>query len=282
MKKYSDEYYFSFEGKKFGEWTVLGVTQSESRNKQVFVCQCKCNRISLIPLHKLINTQQSNSCSSCSLIIRFNDCWLDKINIDQAYFLGFVFADGSLLKRNNATLRIVLNNKDKILLKRFAKWLKFEGTITDDGRGCCQLACTSYHFAKHLKSYGIINNKTYNDNDLTFLNNFSNKLFWSWLHGYSDGDGYIGKKHWSLTAIDNTFEAVREILENRNIAFDNAYPRLNNKTNRTTWEMHFHKQKCLKYLPLLYQNEFKGLDRKYQRAKKLCASGYYGKNKIYI
>lgn len=61
--------------------------------------------------------------------VDFNENYFEKIDTeDKAYFLGFIMADGCILKNRN-TLKIIIHKKDKHILEDFSKCIDFKGSI---------------------------------------------------------------------------------------------------------------------------------------------------------
>lgn len=52
-------------GTKFGKWTIISETIERKNNLTLWECQCKCGKVSKVPLNNLMNGS-SRQCSSCS------------------------------------------------------------------------------------------------------------------------------------------------------------------------------------------------------------------------
>ncbi len=117
-------------------------------------------------------------------------------NIDnefKAYFIGLMIADGNVFESNDgyerqSSISITLDNKDKYILEEFKKSLRINTKISDDGRGCSQIAVRSTQMAKDLSQYGIIPRKTLT----TFLPIIDDEYMPHLIRGILDGDGCIG------------------------------------------------------------------------------------------
>lgn len=127
-----------------------------------------------------------------------NDCAFDDISNEVAYWLGFIAADGSIVKN---TLRFVLNRQDRNHLDRFMEFLNSDYTVhnhtayyidTDGIKHCfdaCNCKITSEHIVETLSKYGIIQRKKYSDID--FLSYIPSEYKLDFVVGFFDGDGSV-------------------------------------------------------------------------------------------
>jgi len=120
----------------------------------------------------------------------FDEDYFKEIDTEQkAYFLGFLFADG-----HNCVGKYIsmdLQFRDRRILEKFSKALKYEGPIFDRERNdslYSRLRVSSKKLSHDLLKYGMIQNKTVNP--LVFPN-IRVDLMWHFLRGLSDGDGSI-------------------------------------------------------------------------------------------
>lgn len=119
--------------------------------------------------------------------------YFEKINTKQkVYFLGLIFADGSISKKTNNELlfEIGFSNKDKILLNNFSEAINYEKKYIRKrkNKNFWRINISSNLFCKFLISHGMIvgKNKTYNI-ELPSLN--SRTQYLAFLLGFFDGDG---------------------------------------------------------------------------------------------
>ena len=113
----------------------------------------------------------------------------------KAYFLGLIIADGNVFldKSGNrqASISITLDSNDKYILEKFKKELKTNTAISNDGRGCSQIAVRSNKMATDLSNYGVVPNKSL----ITYLPLLTDDKFMPHLiRGIMDGDGSIFMK----------------------------------------------------------------------------------------
>lgn len=124
-------------------------------------------------------------------------------NIDteeKAYWLGFIYADGSVDSRHKK-LKVTLSNTDEDHLIKLQKFLGHEKALykykeklfsLNSNYTCkpqVELSVYSVELFNSLQVFGIIPNKTYNFClDLSTIPNYLHKHFW---RGMIDGDGCL-------------------------------------------------------------------------------------------
>ena len=107
-------------------------------------------------------------------------------NAEKAYWLGFIFADGSL--RHN-TLRFGLVVEGKIHLQKLASILHYTGPLRYyPSVGSWNLELTHPKFAKDLRDKGVVERKTWLVSYPNFLPKTLHRHF---IRGVFDGDGSI-------------------------------------------------------------------------------------------
>lgn len=123
---------------------------------------------------------------------RLEENYFSDINTsNKAYFLGLLFADGSVEHNSSreTMIRIQLLNEDKQLLEKFKSEISSDGKITDAKGDTCVFSVRSDQMAKDLEQFGIIPNKTYETHFLP--NNIPPAFLTDFLRGYIDGDGSL-------------------------------------------------------------------------------------------
>lgn len=146
--------------------------------------------------------------------------YFKKINTKQkAYFLGLIFADGSISKKANKdlTFEIGFSNKDKILLLKFSKAIRYEKKYIKKrkNKNYWRININSNLFCKSLINHGMIagREKTYNIK-LPSLN--SRDLYLAFLLGFFDGDGTANTTRITTASLD----FLEEIKSKFNIIFN--------------------------------------------------------------
>lgn len=129
----------------------------------------------------------------------FNEHYFDEIDTkDKAYWLGFIYADGFILKN-----RIMKRGSDSlgITLGETEPLEKFNESICSNRpiyhfiqNGYCEnsdkyrLVFKSDHMVSMLEKWGCVSRKTF---DLTFPKFLSQELIPHFVRGYFDGDGSV-------------------------------------------------------------------------------------------
>ena len=196
---------------------------------------------------------------------------------NKAYWIGFIFADGSIqynTKRRNYELVIELNKGDVELLEDFNRELgnvhdiKFrhrekyicgypELSITDSA----VLRIYSKDIVDGLISHGVVPNKT-NNTVYPKLENY----FLDFLRGYIDGDGciHISKSNHLYVHITSSFIDVFEYLQNKLSEYSinsSIY-----KEKERKYRLCFYGDNAERLLDLIYYDEHvQKLDRKYNK-----------------
>lgn len=161
--------------------------------------KCENCGINFNKKHSSIKRTKHNFCSRI--------CWYKKADIDvvnrdffqnidteeKAYWLGFIYADGSIHSSINR-LQILLSTKDKSHLLKFAKI--FAAKVVDKKRKYGTSVCYVYgsKICNSLIEKGVKPRKTYIDSSEIF-NHVPSGLLNHFVRGYFDGDGTVGKNN---------------------------------------------------------------------------------------
>jgi len=142
----------------------------------------------------------------------FNRDYFSVLNLERAYWAGFIAADGCLSTVGNSIkLSIRLNRKDHNHLEMFKKCISHEGPVHKGSSLRKQTTC----FFSVIEINGIFEwqsdlYKIYNitpKKSLTLKppNLRDSSLIKAFIIGYIDGDGYIGRRHyynyWRLSIV---------------------------------------------------------------------------------
>lgn len=131
--------------------------------------------------------------------LKFDNTVFDSIDSEEkAYWLGFLYADGSVSSKNN-TVELSLKGDDKNHLEKFKNFLKCRREVNvsqiklkDKVYTRCRYSVTNPHFKERLIELGCLPNKSL---ILQFPNTSIFKeesLVLDFIRGYVDGDGYLG------------------------------------------------------------------------------------------
>lgn len=213
---------------------------------------------------------------------KINDNYFEVINTeDKAYWLGFLYADGTIVKQPNReksyTIAITLKETDKYILESFIEKLEsdyylWENTI--NGSNYYRLTIRCMKMAQDLMKHGVVPNKTH---VLKFPNSETvpNFLMSHFVRGFFDGDGYVGiKKHKrgsysaSIEFVCASYNFTKE-LQNR-IFNDTTHSFTLSRKTKTTHRLRKHSKKvCLDFFKYIYKdsNTTNRLNRKYKKFK---------------
>lgn len=152
-----------------------------------------------------------------------NENFFAEWNKDMAYVLGFVVADGCVMKRKNRKNSYIFNitSKDIDHLKNIKKVMGCDDDIKlkssrsfDKNKKCGFFNICNKKVCRDLINLGIYPRKTYN----LGIIKVPNKYFRDFLRGFFDGDGtvYIYKVNSVLQLKMGFICASKEFLENLN------------------------------------------------------------------
>lgn len=132
-----------------------------------------------------------------SLYHSYDKNFLDEINNESAYWLGFIMADGC--NSPVVGLQVALSGRDREHLEKLKSFAKFSGPVYDytvKGKPVAKLQLGGQKFSEVLSKWGIVPRKSRvatAHNDLA-----SNRHFW---RGVVDGDGHINLKYTVLELV---------------------------------------------------------------------------------
>ena len=162
--------------------------------------------------------KQVNRSNSDAVKYELNTNYFNELNPESAYWLGFIFADGSLQKHR---LTIRLASKDIEHLNKFKKCLNFNGNIVEktnntnykNNSSMAYLEINSVELIRSLKKYLPIGKKS----DSISIPNIDNELIPHFIRGYFDDDGFVVKNRRQIGFCGN-MEFINE-LKNQFIKF---------------------------------------------------------------
>lgn len=199
----------------------------------------------------------------------------------EAYLLGFIYADGSVLHKTKHlnkynTVRLKISKKDKEDLIRFNKYLNWKYGETKTyikNKKYDMVYVTNYtiNMANQMITLGVIPRKTYSNEDFVFTN-IPDKFKRHFIRGYFDGNGHIN--------INKKEQMIFELCSN-NIVFLNTlleylkkYITTKSKvtSGKGVYRIRLGGNKiCLQLFHLMYDNHNLDLhlNRKYEIFKKI-------------
>ncbi|CAL7870908.1 LAGLIDADG-2 domain-containing protein [Fusobacterium necrophorum subsp. funduliforme] len=206
---------------------------------------------------------------------KVNDDIFNKIDTEEkAYLLGFLSADGYILK-DGKTIGIALKSEDKYMLEKFKEILQYEGKIYDykctTSYGYTEysrLKFTSIKIYNFLKNFGFTNKKSYFFEPK--IETIEKNVYKDFLRGYFDGNCCITIRydHKNIKRFSVHILGLKNIIELFTKHFDitKEYPFLQRKENCKTLDIKFQKINLVdRVLDGLYKNSNIYLKRKYKR-----------------
>lgn len=158
---------------------------------------------------------------------QINHNYFEELNNINCYYLGFLYADGTVRKNRNE-IKICLSSIDYDFLQKFKEDLQIEKNVvirnTSNGFEVCELSFSSLKIKMDISNYGIVPNKTYIENS---LNKIPEEYKLAFIKGYFDGDGSFSfnknTKQCKLVFTSHTktiLEDIKEYFGNGNIYKD--------------------------------------------------------------
>lgn len=223
--------------------------------------------------------------------IRHN--FFNNINFEeQAYLLGFIFADGCVNEERH-TLSININKQDQYIIdllkdispEAYTREQKsYKSIATVRGRqvknhGSIRTNISSKILIEDLKKYGVIQNKTYTDMHLPIVSD--DILLKHFIRGYFDGDGcftysirkpnpknreinYRISAHWTICCkTSSILLEIQKYFTSFGIKTNINYIKRDDMYNLTTSS----RKEIIKIFNLLFHNCNYSLPRKYNKIK---------------
>jgi DNA-binding transcriptional regulator WhiA len=141
----------------------------------------------------LKNNNLTKTLAEATLKNYCNDTYFSEIdNSQKAYWLGVLFADGNVSRKNSKTGKIFFSSIDKEWIELFKKEINFTGKITKEThkkykKDIYKISITSKIMFEDLVKLGCTPNKTFT---LKFPK-LKKELTSHFIRGYFDGDGSV-------------------------------------------------------------------------------------------
>ena len=206
--------------------------------------------------------------------LKFDNTVFDIINTEEkAYWLGFLYADGSVRKNTN-TVELSLKGSDVEHLQKFNSFMKNQAPVKLGISRCnkkeytrCRCAITDKHFHNRLIELGCIPNKSlilkFPSRDI-----FTNKdLIKHFIRGYVDGDGCLTYTSTGRLVIEiiGTKEFLEEIISLYPSYFKRTFHKDKRRPSSNTYFITCSCNNADKFASILYDKSNIYLDRKYER-----------------
>ncbi|WP_020603277.1 hypothetical protein [Spirosoma spitsbergense] len=207
---------------------------------------------------------------------RLNEAFFDKIDTEaKAYFLGLMYADGHNDK-SGRRFSLALQLRDKAIVETFKQCLDYEGPLLCDNSNpnVCILTVSSIRLCARLTELGCIPRKSL---ILTFPDFVEPNLLHHFIRGYLDGDGWItfsGRSKQPTIGALGTDSFIRTLagIITKNVSVK-ATIRPHDTSKGICRVMVCGSIKCRKFADFLYKDATIFLERKKERADRICPVG---------
>jgi hypothetical protein len=182
----------------------------------------------------------------------------DELTPEALYWIGLLFADGHITKKE-FSISLTLHNNDCGHLEKFKLFLKSNRKITPDKGDCSRVRINSKKIWYRLKELGFTNNKSDVGKPHLLLKN--SKDFW---RGVIDGDGGVyNYDYMNQMSLCGTLETIFDfiIFCTSNLNIEDKYP---SHSGKKIYQVGYYSEDCKKILNLLYKDATVYLDRKHK------------------
>ena len=270
-----NNYYLAANGKK--RQTVINFHDAAEE----MVKEAKLRKVTYTEFAKKYHIQSTNFVAYCKKYYpetdKFDEHVFDSIDTEEkAYWLGFIFADGTInsgplsdSKYVRYTFECSLQSSDSQHLEKMKEFFKKRNSISINEQRC-RLSFDSKHLWETLNNYGCTPNKSLT---LQFPNKSIFKsldLIRHFIRGYWDGDGcltYKRPKYPTISCI-STANFLTEVQNYFNTN-KNLYI-ANNPDNGVTRVLKYNGQEAFNIVEYLYKNSNIYLNRKYDKYLEYC------------
>lgn len=202
--------------------------------------------------------------------------YFDNIDTEEkAYFLGFIFADGSI---SNDEFFLDINEKDIEILLRIREEIHSNCKITTRKKGnsmMSRIAIKNKVFCSSLSQYGIIENKTKMTSHLP-VEKIPTIFYKDFLRGLIDGDGWVIKTKQNLYKIGYVtqyYSTALDFVEMLNSLLEEKWKNKILTPKDRYAIVNIQKQSIVKQVALvLYKGNKICLSRKFQMAQEIFDS----------
>lgn len=201
-----------------------------------------------------------------------NESYFENIDTEgKAYFLGFILADGSIIKNKNC-ICFTIKNTDKLILEKFKKEINSSNKVNsykifDKRRNKYNYNSRFQVNSKMIKNDLLNNGVGENKSEFFDFSKIKNNIYFrDFLRGLFDGDGSIHKNRFQISII-STIEFLNYINKKLFNSKCKIYSIANNKNVHKLYI--YGKDQTIQFLDFIYKDSNIYLERKYKQYKKL-------------
>lgn len=222
----------------------------------------------LYKLKKLGITLRTNKVNSKKY--KYNESYFDSIDTEeQAYWLGFIFADGYVSSVNSKILGITLCYLDKEHLEKFSKAIESDRPLktyndkNSKSKPYTKLIICSDHLYDQVISLGVVEHKSL----ILQPPKLKEILIPHFIRGYFDGDGCWAKDKKTKIGFNFKLCGTAEILDWVASQLDLKKYKLykRKKDNKNNYYLSISGERVRNIMKKLYENSTIYLERKYKR-----------------
>lgn len=196
------------------------------------------------------------------------DYFEDINSSEKAYFLGLLFADGSIVldksDQRTPSLSLELVETDLNILLKLKKELKSDAKLSYNKRknrenGTYTFSLRNQKIIDDLKKWNIIPNKTYQVQEICLPKDYEKDF----LRGFIDGDGslYFSNSSFHINICGHNENIIKQISDYANILIDKSRSnkiQCSNNVYKYTWNGN----DAIKLAKILYNKDCLAIERK--------------------
>ena len=194
-------------------------------------------------------------------------------NTKDAYFLGFLLADGCVTDNNSLCLKV--HERDRDIIEKFSNYMGLslnhirEEIHTITHNKICKVSFSGKQLSENLKQYHIVPRKS--RKELPYLE-LPHHLIKHYIRGIIDGDGFISKRELPKIGLCGSKEVLNFVLDfltkELDLTFQKTFIGVRYDPLYDLHRLEFCGNNAKKVMTYLYKNSKIHLNRKYNLAKR--------------
>lgn len=246
----------------------------ENKNGKSITKLCKEYQIGKNVVFKHFKTKQYFPPNRQNVLTVREDLFESVNTEEDAYWLGFLYADGCIDDRGRVSFK--LQRLDKPHLEKFAKFTHFTNIVHDYISKCggksfeaCGMSFAAQHLHKNFIRLGVVPRKSLILKFPTF-EQVPEHLMIHFIRGYFDGDGHIKNRENCISfTLLGTYEFLKGLVKFLKLSDNDFLWRKDKRHSGNTHSIHIKTQKSLEIFHSMYDNAIIYLDRKKQKFEEI-------------